>query len=141
MSVQPPIAPELWQQIPPPAQSALLEAWEQAQRRCQSLEEQLRQLRDRPDRKDILPSFTPPSLPPLDKPNPTPPAHDTKLSRSRHRRHHRNPREYRKRRREEIVETLKRYLFWPLLVVVAFLLMWGLLQIINPGGAPALRGR
>src|SRR5262245_54445149 len=51
MNVKPPIATELWQQIPPPVQSALLEAWEEAERRRQSLEDQILDLKARLDPK------------------------------------------------------------------------------------------
>src|SRR4051794_2266090 len=94
MNGQPPVAPELWQQIPPPVQSALLEAWEQAERRRQSLEAQVLDLKARLDPKAVLPEFNPPSLAaPLVEAGPVTPAQEAKLARGRRRRHHRTPEE------------------------------------------------
>ena len=151
MNVQPPVAAELWQQIPPPVQSALLEAWRQAEQRCQSLEDQLRQLHDRLDpkdpppafrataftpaeRKDVSPAFVPPVLTPLDKPVPVPvlPEQEAKPNRGRHRRHHRTRAEKRAHRREKIAEWARNYLFWPALVVIVILALWVLLMLIRP---------
>jgi hypothetical protein len=132
MDVKLPVAPEVWQQIPPPAQSALLEALEQAQRRCQSLEEQLHHLQSRVEQ----PGVSTPSHP-LELPGPTPAARDTKLSRRHHRSHHRSPEEKRRaRRREKFLEAAKRHLFWPLLVAAVVLALWVVLQMIGPGKAP-----
>lgn len=162
MNVKPPVAEELWQQVPPPVQSALLEAWAQAEQRRQSLEEQLRQLRGwkghvdadqekvtalqeqlRQARgwKDPPSTFAQPLLTPTEKPNPVPPEQDTKLSRGRQRRQHRTAQEKREQRRERMDELIRRYLFWPALIVAVVLILWGVLLLTNPGNAPTVRGR
>jgi hypothetical protein len=135
MVVKPPVAAELWHQVPPPVQSALLEAWQQAEQRCQTLEDQLRQLRDHLDRKDVSTAFTataPPVTTPPDKPSPVAPARDTKLSRGRRRRHHRTPEEKRARRKEKLAAAAKRYLFWPAIVVAIASIIWGMLRLLIP---------
>jgi hypothetical protein len=151
MNIQPPVAAELWQQIPPLVQSALLEAWWQAEQRCQSLEDQFRQLRDHLDRKapppnslastftpaerkDVSPAFVPPMLTPLDKLSQSPvlPEKETTLNRGRRRRHHRTRAEKRARRWEKMAEWARRYLLWHALVVAIVLALWVLLTLIRP---------
>jgi hypothetical protein len=148
--IRPPVATDLWQQVPAPVQSALLEAWEHAERRCQDLEDRLRELQTRlgrpdaaisatpfgalrdehvgPAQIDALPSFTPPTLDTSEKGGPVPASHDTRLGHGRRHRH----RARRKRPWRKVVAFM-RSLFWPAVVLAVAAVSWGLLWWISPG--------
>jgi hypothetical protein len=133
MNDRPPVAPELWQQVPPPVQSALLEAFARAEQRCQSLQEQLRQTQARLGH--VVPFADFPSLT-LDKPltpSPIPPTQVTKPGHGRRLRRRRSPKGWVARWRRHVAERFPEYLFWTLLVVASGLVFWLVLQLINPG--------
>lgn len=49
-----PIPPELWDQVPPAAQAALLTFFQQQRRRIADLEQRVRDLEDRPELHQLL---------------------------------------------------------------------------------------
>jgi hypothetical protein len=144
MNENPPVAPELWQQIPPPVQSALVEAFARAEQRCQTLEEQLRQAQARLGPTARLADF--PSLK-FDKPeipSPVLPTQPAQPSHGRRRRRHRSPKgrfkRWRQRAAEHLFENLSQYLFWLLVVVASALALWWVAgQLISPGGLLSVR--
>jgi hypothetical protein len=140
LNVQPPVAEELWQQVPPPVKSALLEAWEQAERRCRSLEKQLRELQTHLSQRDGFTTSTPSVLNTSEQANPDSAAHEAEPSRRhrhRHRYRYRSPRAMRRRLWKAGVALLG-FLFWPAVVLAVAVILWGLLQWIDPGRARAI---
>src|SRR6516165_819999 len=64
MSLQPPIPAELWDQIPPAAQAAILALVQQYERRLQNLQKQVNELQQRLNQNSTNSSSKPPSSDP-----------------------------------------------------------------------------
>ena len=137
MNENPPVAPELWQQIPPPVQSALAEAFARAEQRCQSLEEQLREAQARLTHVVRLPDFPSPKLDKPETDSPVLPTQEAKPPRGRRRLRHRSPKGWFKRWRlraaENLAENMQQYLFWLLVAVAVALGLWAAVLFINKG--------
>jgi hypothetical protein len=140
MNENPPVAPELWQQIPPPVQSALAEAFAQAERRCQSLEEQLRLAQARlgiTARPPDVPSlkFDKPELPspvlPTQTPQPGPGRRRQRSPKGRFKR-------WRLRTAENLAENFPQYVFWLLVVAAIALGLLVAVLFISSGGFPVM---
>jgi hypothetical protein len=139
MNDNPPVAPELWRQIPPPVQSALAEAFARAERRCQSLEEQLRQAEAR-----LGPADRPADVPArkLDKPEipgPVLPTPAPQPGPGRRRRRHRSAKgrfkRWRLRAAENLAENFTQYLFWLLVAAAIVLGLWAAVQLLTNGSS------
>ncbi len=146
MNINLPVATELWQQVPPTAQLAILEAWIQAERQRLSLEERVRELQSRLQAqegvKETPPPFAGPGLEPVEAVRPE---QEAKLSKSRRHRHrHRRPltpAEKLLRRHKRFGRVLK-YARWPALVLAGLLLVggvvWGVVWFIHSDTSPPL---
>jgi hypothetical protein len=134
MNENPPVAPELWQQIPPPVQSALAEAFARAEQRCQSLEEQLRQAQARLAPIAHLPDS--PSLK-LDKPDIASPVLPTQSPPGSGRRRLRQRsskgrfKRWRMKAAENFAENFPQYLLWLLVAAAVALGLWATVRLLT----------